>query len=86
MAAWTLSSEQWDALDHLHFATTDAALFRNATVILMIALRCSKSAIAADLGSSPAAADHVRKRYRDHGWDRLEHRTQPGQNLAGDAR
>lgn len=78
MAAWTLSSEQWDALDHLRFATTDAALFRNATIILMSAVGRSKFAIAADLGCSPATVDHVRKRYRDHGLAGLERRTPPG--------
>ena len=78
MAAWTLSSEQWDALDHLRFATTDAALFRNATIILMSAVGRSKFAIAADLGCSPATIDNVRKRYRDHGLAGLERRTPPG--------
>ena len=78
MAAWTLSSEQWDALDQLRFATTDAALFRNATIILMSAVGRSKFAIAADLGCSPATVDHVRKRYREQGLTGLDNRTPPG--------
>jgi putative transposase len=78
MAAWTLSSEQWDALDQLRFSTTDAALFRNATIILMSAVGRSKFSIASDLGCSPATVDHVRKRYRDHGITALERRTPPG--------
>src|SRR5262249_48224850 len=72
MAAWTLSSEQWDALDRLRFATTDAALFRNATIILMSAVGRSKFAIAADLGCSPATVDNARQRYRAQGVAGLE--------------
>jgi hypothetical protein len=52
MAAWTLSAEQWDALDEIRFGTTDKTVFRNATVILMSAVGRSKFSIAHDLGYS----------------------------------
>ncbi len=35
MAAWTLSDDQWDALDKFRFGTADSTVFRNATIILM---------------------------------------------------
>jgi hypothetical protein len=38
MAAWSLSDKKWDALDNLRFSTTDAAVFRNATIILRSAV------------------------------------------------
>src|SRR5438552_3790167 len=78
MAAWTLTDQEWEALDDVRFSTTDATVFRNATIILMSAVGRSKFAIAADLGCSPATVDHVRKRYRDHGLAGLERRTPPG--------
>jgi hypothetical protein len=37
MAAWSLSDKERDALDRLRFSTNDAAVFRNATIILMSA-------------------------------------------------
>ena len=35
MAAWSLDDAEWDALDELRFSTSDADVFRNATMILM---------------------------------------------------
>jgi hypothetical protein len=35
MGAWSLSDEEWDALDQLRFGTTDALASRNATFTLM---------------------------------------------------
>ncbi len=67
MAAWKLSSQEWDALDELRFSTTDARLFRSATIILMTAVGRSKNSIAHDLGCSPATVDNVRQRYRRNG-------------------
>jgi transposase len=67
MAAWKLSSQEWDALDELRFSTTDARLFRSATIILMTAVGRSKHSIAHDLGCSPATVDNVRQRYRHQG-------------------
>jgi len=32
MVKWSLSGKNWDALDDLQFSTTDAAVFRNATI------------------------------------------------------
>lgn len=75
---WRLTDAQWDALDHLRFGTTDAEVFRNATVILMTAAGRSKTSIAQDLGCSPATVDNVRKRYRDRGLEGLKRRKPPG--------
>ena len=50
MAAWKLSNKEWDALDELRFTTTNAAVFRNATIILISAVERSKASIAYDLG------------------------------------
>jgi len=78
MAAWTLSDEQWDALDHVRFGTTDATVFRNATIILMSAVGRSKFSIAYDLGCCPATVDNVRKHYRQRGLAGLRPRKPPG--------
>jgi putative transposase len=67
MAGWTLTDSEWDALDNLRFSTTEAAVFRNATVILMSAVGRSKFSIAHDLGCSSSTVDHVRQRYRERG-------------------
>ncbi|MBC7816896.1 MAG: hypothetical protein IAG10_08425 [Planctomycetaceae bacterium] len=50
--AWTLSDKEWDALDKLRFSTVDAAVIRNATIILMSGVGRSKASIAGDLGIS----------------------------------
>jgi putative transposase len=65
-------------LDHLRFGTTDAEVFRNATLILMTAVGRSKTSIAQDLGCSPGTVDNVRKRYRDRGLAGLKRRKPPG--------
>lgn len=67
MAAWKLSGREWDALDELRFSTSDATVFRNATMILMSAVGRSKPSIAHDLGCSIGTVDNVRKRYRQRG-------------------
>ena len=67
MAAWSLSEKAWDALDRLRFSTTDAVVFRNATIILMSAAGRSKSSIAYDLGCSIGTVDIARQRYRQSG-------------------
>jgi transposase len=67
MAHWNLTDEQWDALDELRFSTTDAVVFRNATIILMTGAGRSKQSIAEDLGCSPATVDNVRRQYREQG-------------------
>ncbi len=67
MARWKLSDEQWDALDELRFSTSDAALFRNATIVLMSGVGRSKQSIAEDLGCSPGTVDNVRRQYREQG-------------------
>jgi transposase len=82
MAAWTLSDKEWDALDDVRFATTDKAVFRNATIILMSGVGRSKSSIAQDLGCSPATVDNIRKHYRAHGLSGLCPRKPPGRKSA----
>jgi transposase len=67
MARWELTDEQWDALDELRFSTTDVAVFRNATIILMSGVGRSKQSIAKELGCSPATVDNMRRRYREQG-------------------
>jgi len=64
MARWKLTDKQWDALDELRFSTTEVAVFRNATVILMSGVGRSVQSIAKELGCSPATVDNVRRRYR----------------------
>ena len=73
-----LSEKEWDALDALRFSTTDAAVFRNATIILMTDVRRSKFSIAEDLGCSPATVDNARRRYREAGLAGLAPRKSPG--------
>jgi hypothetical protein len=62
MARWKLTDKQWDALDELRFSTTEVAVFRNATVILMSGVGRSVQSIAKELGCSPATVDNVRLR------------------------
>jgi hypothetical protein len=64
MAAWSLSDQEWDALDTLRFSATDVVVFRNATIILMSATGRSKASIAYDLGCSIGTIDVARQRYR----------------------
>src|SRR5687767_6924547 len=78
MARKKLSDKEWDALDALRFSTSDAAVFRNATVILMTDVGRSKHSIAQDLGCSSATVDNVRKRYREQGLAGLQPRKSPG--------
>ncbi len=78
MTRWKLTDAQWDALDKLRFATTDAEVFRNGTVILMTAVGRSKQSIAEDLGCSTGTVDNVRKRYRERGPAGLKRRKPPG--------
>src|SRR5262245_46678585 len=85
MAAWTLSTQQWDALDDLRFSTTDVAVFRNATIILMSAVGRSKFSIAHDLGCSPATVDNARKHYRERGVAGLKRAKPPGRPSAATA-
>jgi transposase len=72
------SEQEWETLDRMGFATTDAALFRNITIILMRAVGRTKTRIAHDLGCSPATVDNVRHRYRQYGREGLRRRKPPG--------
>ncbi len=76
--AWSLSDTEWDALDRLRFSTTDAAVFRNATIILMSGARRSKASIAGDLGISEGTVDNIRKAYRLNGVAGLRPGKPPG--------
>lgn len=78
MAAWTLTADQWEALDNVRFGTTDAMVFRNATIILMSAVGRSKFSIAHDMGCCPATVDNIRKLYRQRGPAGLQRRKPPG--------
>jgi putative transposase len=78
MTAWKLSGKEWDALDELRFSTTDAAVFRNATIILMSGVGRSKPSIAHDLGCSIGTVDNVRKHYRQRGLPGLVPGKPPG--------
>jgi transposase len=78
MARGKLSEKEWDALDVLRFSTTDAAVFRNATIMLMTDVGRSKFSIAEDLGCSPATVDNARRRYREQGLAGLTPRKSPG--------
>ena len=78
MSRWTLSEQEWEALDRMRFTTTDAALFRNVTIVLMTAVGRTKASIANDLGCSPATVDNVRQRYRQQGREGLRRGQSPG--------
>jgi len=78
MARWKLTDKAWDLLDALRFSTTDAAVFRNATIILMSAVGRSKPSIAHDLGCSIGTVDIARQRYRASGVEGLRPRKATG--------
>jgi transposase len=78
MSNWNLRDEQWEALDELRFSTSDKALFRNATIILMSAAGRSKPEIANDLGCSVGTIDIIRRRYREQGLAGLAKGKPPG--------
>ena len=64
MSQWELDAQEWEALGRMRFATTQAALFRNVTIILMTAAGRTKASIARDLGCSLATVDNIRARYQ----------------------
>jgi putative transposase len=78
MSRWELGAPEWEALDRMRFATTEAALFRNVTIILMTAAGRTKVSIARDLGCSPATVDNIRSRYQEYGREGLWRRKSPG--------
>lgn len=69
--AWTLSDAEWEALDKARFSTVDAAVFRNATIILMSGAGSTKNGIAKTLGISIGTVDNIRRAYRQRGVDGL---------------
>jgi transposase len=62
----------------LRFSTSDKALFRNATIILMSAAGRSKPEIANVLGCSVGTVDIIRRRYREQGVAGLAKGKPPG--------
>lgn len=46
MAAWKLTSDEWEAVDGFRFKTRDASEFRNSLIILKSAAGESKSVMA----------------------------------------
>lgn len=78
MAAWKLTTDEWDAVDAFRFGTRDASEFRNALIILKSASGESKAVIAEDLRCSVATVDIMRKRYRESGVDGLRRLSPPG--------
>lgn len=62
-----LSDEQIDALDTLRFKAKMAAVFRNATIILMTDAGRSKASIAEALGCGTATVERVRRLYQTMG-------------------
>ena len=78
MSSWNLTDKQWEALDALRFSTSDKALFRNATIILLSAAGRSKPSIADDLGCSVGTVDIIRRRYREQGLAGLAKGKPPG--------
>jgi transposase len=78
MAGWDLSDKEWDAIDALRFSTTDATVFRNATIMLMTGVGRAKPSIAHDLGCSVGTVDNVRKHYRQRGLEGLVPGKPPG--------
>lgn len=78
MSRWELSAQEWEALDRMRFATTEAALFRNVTIILMTVAGRTKTSIARDLGCSPATVDNIRSRYQAQGREGLRRCKSPG--------
>ena len=73
-----LSSKQWDELDELRCSTSDAKVFRNATIILLSAAGNSKPRIAYELGCSLSTVDNIRRAYRQRGAAGLIPRRSPG--------
>ena len=78
MSRWDLSEQEWEALDRMRFATTEASVFRHVTIILMTAVGRTKASMANALGCSSATVDNVRQRYRQYGREGLRHAPSPG--------
>ncbi len=65
--AWKLFNREWGVVDNLWFPTTEAAVFRNATIILMSAASCSEPAVVHHFGCGVGTIDNNRKGYRQRG-------------------
>jgi transposase len=86
MAAWTLTNDEWDAVDQFRFTTKDAREFRNALIILKSAAGWSKRDIAEDLGCSEATVQNIRRWYREEGIAGLRRESPPGRTSRADAK
>lgn len=84
MAAWKLTSKEWDAVDEFRFGTRDASEFRNALIILKSASGESKSVIARDLRCSVGTVDIMRSRFRESGVEGLRRHSPPGRPSRAD--
>ena len=73
-----LTSDEWDALDHLRFSTSSADVFRNCLIVLMSDSRETVASIARRLGCSIETVKRVRKLYRRGGIDALRPIKPPG--------
>lgn len=62
-----LADDEIDALDTLRLKARSAAVFRNATIILMSDAGRSKASIAEDLGCGTATVERVRRLYTTMG-------------------
>jgi len=67
MSTWELSEQEWEALDHVRLGTTEAWVFRKATIIPMTTAGRAKAEIAQDLECRPVTVDNVLQRYRQRG-------------------
>ena len=86
MAAWKLTSDEWDAVDEFRFGTRDASEFRNALIILKSAAGESKAIIAQDLRCSVGTVDIMRRRFRESGVEGLRRHSPPGRQSRANAR
>lgn len=84
MAAWKLTSDEWEAVDRFRFKTRDASEFRNSLIILKSAAGESKAVIAEDLRCSVGTVDIIRQRYRAQGVEGLRRGHPPGRTSAAD--
>jgi transposase len=86
MAAWKLTSDEWDAIDRFRFTTKDAREFRNALIILKSGAGASKREIAEDLGCSEATVQNIRRWYREEGIAGLRRESPPGRDSRADVK
>jgi MoaA/NifB/PqqE/SkfB family radical SAM enzyme len=67
LTSWKMTSGERDALNDLRIRTTDAEVYRNVTILLMLGQGRSKTAIAKDMGCGPSTVDDVVRWYCQQG-------------------